>query len=955
MATAQTGVILRHIRKLVAEQSQRQVADHELLQRFATQADEAAFAELVRRHGAMVLRVCQRRLRHVQDAEDVFQATFLTLARKAASIRKQDAVGSWLHGVAANLSLRAKTAATRRQRRESRAVERPPEDPLAEISLREARTVIDEELAKLPEKYRAPLVLCYLEGATRDEAAQQLGWSLGTLKRRLEQGRELLRGRLARRDLTLSAILAAGLLAQNVGQGAISAPLVDTTVRAALLFAAGKQAAAGMVSAGAIALLQGVTRAMFWTKLKIVTVLLLAVGLCATGVGLRAHPAVAPPTALQQSEPPQPPAKVTEPPAAKGNAGKAQPAALKDRARDSIVVSGQVLGPDGKPLARAKVYLWMNTTKDKSALAIRDVAEADGDGRFRFSVLRKDAGPDGTVVAWAKDHGPDWADLDKPEKDRDVTLRLVKDVPINGRVLDLEGQPIAGVTVEVLRLEKTANDDLKPWFEAQSRGQYPSMKNLGAKLLEEPISLTTGKDGRFRFTGFGRERIVALQLRGPNIENAQFWVITRPGSLTGFRPGNHGTYPATFDHLAPPIKPIVGTVREKGTGKPLAGITVGSMAYGNVYTKTDEQGRYRIVGAGKHQEYAVAAGGIPYFNCTKMHIADTPGVEPITVDFELERGIAIQGTLIDKATGKPVRGYVTYTPLAENPHVKDFADLGKPQILVDRRGEVGADGSFTVVAIPGPGLLCARAHDTDHFLGAKVEGWKTTSRLILQGYHGLLRIDPSEGDPKSTICTIGLEPGRTLTGSVVGPDGQPLAGAHAAGRASITLFDAGRRKLETASFTVGGLSPDRSRVLVFIHPERKLAKIQKVRGDETGPLTIRLEPLGTITGRILDAGGRPAAGLKVAAAFNITDLDSAQLMGKDYRDLPMELLFDYPSWSKLTNREATTDDNGKFRIEELVPGLKYNLALKNGEIKESFMVESGKIKDLGELKTKPAQ
>src|SRR5262249_8005060 len=145
-----------------------------------------------------------RRLHHEQDAEDAFQATFLTLARKAATIRKQDSVGSWLHGVAVHLALQAKTAAARRQLFEKQTLARSSRDPLAEISLREAQTVLDEEMARLPEKYRAPLVLCYLEGTTRDEAAQQLGWSLGTLKRRLEQGREMLRGRLARRGLTLS-------------------------------------------------------------------------------------------------------------------------------------------------------------------------------------------------------------------------------------------------------------------------------------------------------------------------------------------------------------------------------------------------------------------------------------------------------------------------------------------------------------------------------------------------------------------------------------------------------------------------------------------------------------------------------------------------------------------------------------------------------------------------------
>src|SRR5262249_17481263 len=151
--------------------------------------------------GPLVLGVCRRVLHNWHDAEDAFQATFLTLARKAASISKQDSVGGWLHQVAYNLALKAKAHAATRQARQRQAQNRPPDDPLTELTGRELLAVLDEELQQLPERYRAPLVLCYLEGRTRDEAARQLGWSLGTLKRRLEQARARLRGRLERRGL----------------------------------------------------------------------------------------------------------------------------------------------------------------------------------------------------------------------------------------------------------------------------------------------------------------------------------------------------------------------------------------------------------------------------------------------------------------------------------------------------------------------------------------------------------------------------------------------------------------------------------------------------------------------------------------------------------------------------------------------------------------------------------
>src|SRR5262249_37184655 len=159
----------------------------------------------------------------------------------------------------------------------------------------------------------------------------------------------------------------------------------------------------------------------------------------------------------------------------------------------------------------------------------------------------------------------------------------------------------------------------------------------------------------------------------------------------------------------------------------------------------------------------------------------TPGLEPLTVDFELERGVAIKGRLTDKATGKPVRGYMSYIPLADNPNIKNFSELGKPQIIASDEAHAKADGWFTVTAIPGPGVLCARADENDRFLAAEVEGVKVAQSVILDGYHAVIPVNPSEKDPKSTQINVALVSGRDMTGTVTGPDGRPLAGVHAAG------------------------------------------------------------------------------------------------------------------------------------------------------------------------------
>lgn len=189
-----------------------------------------------------------------------------------------------------------------------------------------------------------------------------------------------------------------------------------------------------------------------------------------------------------------------------------------------------------------------------------------------------------------------------------------------------------------------------------------------------------------------------------------------------------------------------------------------------------------------------------------------------------------------------------------------------------------------------------------------------------------------------------------MNGTVVGPDGKPLAGAHFAGLSGGLGMDFGKPPvMETASFTAGSISAKRTRNIVFVYAEKKLAKIQRIGGDSANPLTVRLEPLGAIKGRILDAAGKPRAGLKVTILYSNQKAD--------YDDLPLELMYHSPSWSKILNREATTDAEGRFHVEGLVPGLKYSIKEDGtvfGWLTENVSVVSDKTKDLGDLKSKPA-
>jgi RNA polymerase sigma factor (sigma-70 family) len=281
MATARTGVLLGYIRKLVAPNNPAELSDRELLRRFAQQRDEAAFAAVMQRHGPMVLGVCRRVLHNLHDAEDACQATFLVLARKAGSPFWHESVGHWLYEVAYRVARRARSAAVQRALRPRPLPAQRATDPLAEITGRELQTILDEELTRLPRRCQAALVLCCLEGRSRDEAAQLLGCPLGTLKSRLERGRELLRSRLAQRGIELSAVLGVSTLASGTASASLSAELIQTTTQAGLALVAGRLTSK-VVSASVAELVERGMRTM--THLKIAAAILLLTAATSTGI-----------------------------------------------------------------------------------------------------------------------------------------------------------------------------------------------------------------------------------------------------------------------------------------------------------------------------------------------------------------------------------------------------------------------------------------------------------------------------------------------------------------------------------------------------------------------------------------------------------------------------------------------------------------------------------------------
>src|SRR5438132_5785042 len=283
MADTELGTVVRHIRELVASRATHEQTDRQLLEAFLAGRDERAFAEVLRRHGPLVLSVCRRVLRHEQDAEDAFQATFLVLVRKADAIDKRESVGSWLYGVAYRIALRARTGAGRRRRRVQAAATLPESQPVDEAAFRELSLLLDEEVQRLPQKYRLPLVLCCLQGKSTDEAARELCCPRATIGTQVARGREMLRSRLARRGLALSTGLLVAMLSRSAA-AAMPPPLL-TRIIASALTAAGNANAVAAASPQVLSLVKGALQVMMWTKIKLALAVGIAVAVAGTGTG----------------------------------------------------------------------------------------------------------------------------------------------------------------------------------------------------------------------------------------------------------------------------------------------------------------------------------------------------------------------------------------------------------------------------------------------------------------------------------------------------------------------------------------------------------------------------------------------------------------------------------------------------------------------------------------------
>jgi RNA polymerase sigma factor (sigma-70 family) len=356
MTTNRTSQVIRHLRKAMLLQDGAGMTDGQLLGRFIEHRDEAAFAALVKRHGPMVWGVCRRLLPH-HDAEDAFQATFLVLVRKAASVLPREMVANWLYGVARQTALHSRRTTARRGARE-RQVTPMPEPAVAEQHLwHDLQPLLDQELARLPDKYRVAIILCNLEGKTRKEAARQLGCPEGTLAARLARGRVMLAKRFARHGLAVSGGAMAAALSQQVASAAVPPSVVYSTINAATSVAAGP--AAGVISVNAAALTERVLKTMLLHKLKLAAVVLLLALVC-LGVGVRSFTA----SAAGQPEPPKAAGATDGKPVEKGHGNALALAAILEQVdADRQTITARTI----------RAWQWMPMITVTEALAGKEV------------------------------------------------------------------------------------------------------------------------------------------------------------------------------------------------------------------------------------------------------------------------------------------------------------------------------------------------------------------------------------------------------------------------------------------------------------------------------------------------------------------------------------------------------------------------------------------------------
>ncbi len=793
-------------------------SDTELLEQYRARADSTAFEVLVRRHGSRVLAAGRQVLTDAADVDDVFQATFLVLLKKAKGIRNQHSLGGWLYSVAHRLALRVRTRTTRRERAESRK-SAPVEANAPDFSWREACAILHEELDRLPDAYRLPLLLCYLDGKTRDEAAKQLGVKLDVLRGRLERGRDRLRWRLTRRGVTLST----GLLSIVVNTAMASGP-PERLLRAVV-----ESATTGHISASISTLVQGADSSMIIGKFKLLAAAVLTVGLISTGVYVNWLTAPSSPTLPPQAN--EMPQSAAMPPAA-----EAKPPDDPAAAGTLRVV---VLDPQGKPLSDARIHssIW---TEEKGFEANRDYAtDAEGAALVELPktcyILRIWARKKSFVAMFANWERNELANGKKLPAD--YTFRLEPSVTAGGRIVNEQGKPISGAKVQV-----RIDNHPKP-SGGDGRARYDIW------LAERDDAAMTDADGRWRIDNVPNhpQAELSLLVAHPDYASDENWGHIQKAADVTTAALRQGTANLTLKRGV-----IVHGQVTDPAGKPIENAIVvhGDDPYGTTMPSkfvTDVDGQFRLpaLAPGDTTLTVIAPGWAPQLRKVKLQ----PGLPP--QDFRMTPGKPIRLRIVDDAGKAFPKAYVNLLGWKGSKSIVSHHNPNHPNVpntKISRRPN--ADGVWEWLSAPEDGeveLEISSIGGTTVVL--EIAGGAPVRTVVMKAEHRVAgRVtDAVTGNPIPTFTVIPIDVFRKEWRSA--ERGNAVAGTDGrldflATRADIPL----RLRVEAEGYrTQDG-------------PEFRI-------GDDAGRTQdFRLQPSPPITGIVIDKNGKPVTKAEVLVA-----------------------------------------------------------------------------------------
>jgi RNA polymerase sigma factor (sigma-70 family) len=744
MGKAGVGRIVRLIQTLWDAGTAAALDDAELLGRFlgGEVIAEEAFAALVQRHAPMVLRVCRDITGDPHEAQDAAQATFLILAQKARFIRRREALANWLFGTARRVAARARRDSVRRRRHERHYAEMVAarHDSDAPRDDREWEwSGLYEELDRLPQRYRLPLVLCDLEGLTHEQAAGALGCPQRTLQTRLYRGRERLRRRLIRRGLTPEVGLVGGAFTAEAGSVVVPIAWADSTALAAARLMTGR-AAATVAPATVTLLIEGMNRAMFLTRLKWTAILAVIMGLSAgltlglarltPGAGMRRTMRATvgdPPSPRQgpvRSEKTTQEVRETKTPTGAASPARPVPITVRGRATDGA----------GKPVPGATIFLVPTNEADAplgTTTTDRDGSYTFREARLSVSRWRDDAPLQGgfQVYGTAPGYGFAWHGMRSHEfrrrpADRKVAgedytlfqgepmvmdLRFSPAATLSGRIVDEAGRPVPGARIRL---------DQCDYLDIERKESHPNFREFWT-IQRAPGAMTTSKtgpDGRFRLEGLPKEAGFWVHVEHPNYAWLGLYAATTARPTTAF------DYPlqSISGNERPPVmtgelnvtlhstRRIAVRTVFAGTGRPAPNVRVtasqGSAATGNgANGNTDADGK--LVFRLSPGEYDIRAdptvGGADCIRTlSTFRVTDAPAEQSLEV--RVNPGCILFLEAVDAKTGKGIPGVTFLCERDDNP--------GSRASVQSRTGSIDnpatdAKGRLRAVVDPGAGVF----------------------------------------------------------------------------------------------------------------------------------------------------------------------------------------------------------------------------------------------------------